>query len=81
MRTWSYELQEKSMKFLIELSMGLHSCDYIYLCHTSGKKGYIQTLNAFNHSWVIEINEEQNSQLCFNSALEIIKNGWIVEEV
>lgn len=81
MRTWSYELQERSVKFLIESSMGFHDCECICLCHISGIRGFIQSPNAYNHSWIIQVEEEGNSLLKFSSAVEIIKAGWIVEGV
>lgn len=80
MRTWSYELQEKSVKFLVESSMGFHECDCISLCHISGKRGYIQLSNAYNHHWIVQ-SDDEHYFVHFSSALEIVKAGWIVEGI
>ncbi|MCX7997655.1 MAG: hypothetical protein N3A69_01720 [Leptospiraceae bacterium] len=79
--SWPYELQEKSVKFLLESSMGMHSCCAICLCHISGRRGFIHFRNASEHKWIIEIEEDSGLQIHFESVMKIVESGWIVEGV
>lgn len=52
--SWPYELQEKSVKFRLESSMGMHSCCAICLCHISGRKGFIPLGTPLNISGLLK---------------------------